>query len=57
MSPVDYVKVSRTAHQLAADHGPNAYLYAAKLAREAEAEGKLDEAAFWEAVSGALTPR
>jgi len=57
MSTVDYIEVGRTAHQLFADHGPSAYVYAAKLAREAEAEGKLDEAAFWKAVSAALTPR
>jgi hypothetical protein len=57
MSAVDYVKVSRTAHQLALDHGHNAYLYAAKLAREANAAGKTDEAEFWKAVSAALAPR
>jgi hypothetical protein len=57
MSAVDYVEVSRTAHQLALDHGHNAYLYAAKLSREADAEGKQDEADFWKAVSAALTPR
>jgi len=57
MSMIDYVEVSRTAHQLALDHGHNAYLYAAKLAREANAEGKTDEAEFWSRVSAALTPR
>ena len=57
MSTVDYVEVARTAHQLAADHGPNAHLYAARLSQEAETTGKLDEAAFWKAVSAALTPR
>jgi hypothetical protein len=57
MSTVDYVEVARTAHQLSADHGRSAHLYAAKLAEKAEAEGKLDEAAFWKAVSAALTPR
>ncbi len=57
MSAVDYVEVSRTAHQLAADHGHNAHLYAARLSREAEAAGKSDEAAFWKAVSAALRPR
>ena len=57
MIAVDYVEVSRTAHQLAADHGRSAYLYADKLAGESEAAGKLDEAAFWKAVSAALVPR
>jgi hypothetical protein len=57
MSAVDYAEVSRTAHQLAADHGHNAYLYAARLSREADAEGKPDEADFWKAVFVALTPR
>jgi len=47
MSGVDYVQVSRTAHQLAADHGPTAYEHAARSFQEAEAAGKLDEAAFW----------
>jgi hypothetical protein len=57
MSAVDYVEVSRTAHQLVLDHGPTAYLYAAKLASKANTEGKPDEADFWNAVSAALTPR
>lgn len=57
MSAPDYVEVFRMAHQLAADHGRNAYLYAARLSREASAEGKPDEAEFWKAVSSALTPR
>ena len=57
MSEVDYVEVSRTAHQLALDHGHNAYLQAAKWAREANVEGKTNEAEFWKAVSAALTPR
>jgi hypothetical protein len=43
VSAVDYVEVSRTAHQLSKDHGRNAAQYAAKLAREALAEGKSDE--------------
>jgi hypothetical protein len=57
MSAVDYVEVGRTAHQLAKDHGRSAYLYAAKLAGEAEAKGEAVEAAFWKAVSDALKPR
>ena len=57
MSTVDFAEISRTAHQLALDHGHRAYLYAAKLSREASAAGRQDEAAFWKAVSAALTPR
>jgi len=57
MNEVDYVEVSRVAHQLVADHGSNAYLFAAKLATEAESSGRADEAAFWGAVSAAVTPR
>jgi hypothetical protein len=56
-STIDYIEVGRKAHQLSADHGRDAHLYAAKLAQDAEAEGKLDEAAFWKAVSAALAPR
>jgi hypothetical protein len=57
MSTVDFAEVSRTAHQLALDHGLSAYLYAAKLFREASAAGRQDEAEFWKAVSAALSPR
>jgi hypothetical protein len=57
MSAVDYVEVSRTAYQLALDHGLNAHLYADKLAREANAAGKPDEAEFWKAVFVTLRPR
>jgi hypothetical protein len=57
MSTVDFAEVLRTAHQLALDHGHGAYLYAAKLAREASAAGRQDEAEFWKRVSAALTPR
>jgi hypothetical protein len=54
---VDYIEASRTAYQLSLDHGRNAYLYAEKLAREAKAEGKLEEAQFWDAVAGVIRPR
>jgi hypothetical protein len=57
MSTVDFAEVSRTAHQLALDHGHSAHLHAAKLSREAGAAGRQDEAEFWKAVSAALTPR
>lgn len=54
---VDQVKVFRIAHQLLADHGRNAYLYAARLSKEAEEEGKTNEAEFWKSVASAVTPR
>lgn len=57
MAGVDYIEVGRVSHQLFKDHGRDAWQYAAKLAKEAEAQGKVDEAAFWWAVSGALKPR
>jgi hypothetical protein len=46
MSTVDFAEVSRTAHQLALDHGHGARLYAAKLSREAGAAGRQDEQSF-----------
>jgi hypothetical protein len=46
MSTVDFAEVSRTAHQLALDHGHGAHLYAAKLSREAGAAGRQDEQSF-----------
>ena len=54
---VDWVEVSRVSYQLGIDHGQNAHLYATKLAAEAAAEKKVDEAEFWKAVAAALTPR
>lgn len=48
---VDYAEVGRTAYQLGKDHGQNAYLYATRLFKEAEAEGKTAEAIFWKAVA------
>ena len=40
MSTVDFAEVSRTALQLALDHGHGAYLYAANVSREASAAGR-----------------
>jgi hypothetical protein len=57
MSGVDYLEVSRTAHQVVADHGPNAHGHAARLSQEAGAARKLDEAALRKAVAAALRPR
>jgi hypothetical protein len=49
--------VSKAADQLGRDHGSHAYDHAARLAQEARAEEKTDEAEFWGAVSTALTQR
>jgi hypothetical protein len=47
MGTADFAEVSRTAHQLALDHGHGAHLYAAELSREAgAAAGRQDEAEF-----------
>jgi hypothetical protein len=54
---VDYAEVDRTAYQLGIDHGQNAYLYATRLFKEAEAEGKTEEATFWKAVADSLKLR
>ena len=55
---VDYTEVGRTAYQLGEDHGGhNAYLYATRISKEAEAEGKPDDAAFWKAVADSLKRR
>jgi hypothetical protein len=58
----DWVKkvtaeVSKAADQLSKDHGSHASDYAARLAHEARAEEKSDEAEFWGAVAAALTQR
>jgi hypothetical protein len=57
MPEVDYVEVGRKAHELDRAHGGNAYLYAARLAEEAHAEGEAEEYAFWKAVEANLKPR
>jgi hypothetical protein len=54
---VDYVEVSRVSHQLALDHGRSAHLYAARLAEKSRKEEGEEEAAFWQAVAGALELR
>ena len=53
----DYVDVDRKSHELWYDQGWNAHKYAAKLALEALAEGKISEHAFWKAVEASLRPR
>jgi hypothetical protein len=57
MPKPDYIEVGRTTHELEASHGGNAYLYAAKLADKAKADGKIEESEFWKAVSLSLAPR
>jgi hypothetical protein len=57
MTDVDYVEVGRKAHELSYAHGPNAHLYAAKLAAKALSEGEIQEHHFWKAVEADLTPR
>jgi len=54
---VDWVEVSREAHELTLRHGHNAHNFAAGLAKKAGAVGDLEGARFWEAVSSSLAPR
>lgn len=54
---VDYVEVGREAHQLSSTYGRDAWLYAGRWEKMAADEGKLEEAAFWSAVTAALRPR
>jgi len=58
MGKIDYVEVSRAAHELGARHGANvAGPYAMQLAEQARVRGDMDEQAFWEAVAQSLKPR
>ena len=54
---VDYIEVSRKAHELLHRHGRNAHLHAAKLAAEALAEDNDEEHEFWRAVELMVKPR
>ena len=54
---VDWIEVSREAHELERRHGVSAHTFAARLAEEAEARGEFQAGRFWRAVSGALRPR
>lgn len=54
---VDFVEVGRMAHELANRHGRNSHQHAARMAEEALADGKTDEADFWKAVEHSLKPR
>ena len=53
----DIIEVGRTAHELENRHGRYAHQYAARLAAEALAEEKTEEAASWTAVEIWLKPR
>ena len=52
----EMVEASRAANELLS-YGPNAHLYAARLASEALAKGNLDEHRFWNLVFAGLQPR
>jgi hypothetical protein len=54
---VDWIEVSRAAHQLQLDHGQRAHVHAARLAAESERNGATEDAEFWHAVSASLEPR
>jgi hypothetical protein len=58
MAGVDYIEVGRTAHELSKRMGwIIAPKYAARLAEEALANGRVEEYEFWRAVELALTIR
>jgi hypothetical protein len=54
---VDYIGVSRAAHELGERHGRDAHLYAERYAQQASSQGNVEERAFWQAVARSLTPR
>jgi hypothetical protein len=53
----DFIEVGRTAYELGKRHGRDAVHYAGRLAVEALAEGKTEDAVFWKAVADHLAPR
>jgi hypothetical protein len=50
-------EIDRKSHELLHSHGMHAHKYAAQLAAEALAEGKVEESEFWEAVAASTRPR
>jgi hypothetical protein len=54
---VDWAEVGRAAHQVELDHGHNGYLYAEKVAAQAEQEFRQGDSEFWAAVAATLRPR
>jgi hypothetical protein len=57
MCEVDYIEVGREAHRLSSAFGREAWMYAERWANIADQEGKVEESAFWKAVSASLKPR
>ena len=57
MGDVDFIEVSREANQLEATFGRDAWIVSDRWAKSAANEGKIEEAAFWSAVSSTLQPR
>jgi hypothetical protein len=54
---IDWVEVSREAHELSLRHGRDAHIFASRMAEKAEAAGDIKAAQFWQAVSGSVAPR
>ncbi len=54
---LDYIEVSRAAHELGGRHGRDAHLYAERYAQLASSQGNAEEYAFWHAVAQSLMPR
>jgi hypothetical protein len=54
---VDWIEVSREAHEISMRHGRTAHIYAAMLAEKAQSAGDIKTAQFWQAVSRSLTSR
>lgn len=54
---VDWIEVSRKAHEFALRHGRTAHIDAARLAEKAESAGDVKASQFWRAVSRSLTSR
>lgn len=54
---IDWVEVSREAHELTLRHGRAAHILAARLADKAESTDDVNAAQFWRAVARSLTQR
>ncbi|HLY46795.1 MAG TPA: hypothetical protein VKQ73_14530 [Stellaceae bacterium] len=54
---IDYIAVSREAHELTQRHGREAFARAEKLAADALSQRHVGEYEFWLAVAAALKPR
>ncbi len=54
---LDYIEVSRAAHELGERHGRAAHLYAERKAQQAASQGNAEGQVFWQAVARSLTPR